>query len=192
METKIEQKMLDDNALWQFAVHFYQAPGIATQLLALQNQYALNINQLIFAIWLATQKHQLTGFPEVTTASESWRNDIVIPLRNLRFNIKQQKNSTAEDVSASIGVVKPAHLIEACYQQLLKAELAAEKVELSYLYQQRNEYSQIQFQSKSSAELVFENLNICWDLCLVNNSESEFKEQVQLFNGAVIKWLKES
>ncbi|MFT5706392.1 MAG: hypothetical protein ACI9ES_000671 [Oceanospirillaceae bacterium] len=183
--------MLDDNALWQFAKHFYAAPGIATQLLELQNKYALNINQLIFAIWLVTQNHQLMSLPNVASESEQWRCDIVMPLRNLRFNIKQ-KMSCADGATVK-SAIEATQLIEACYQQLLKAELAAEKVELSYLYHHRSEFYQLkpQYQPRGSAELVSKNLNVCWDLCLVKNSESEFKEQAHTFSEAVISWLQE-
>lgn len=141
-----------ENKLWAFANDFYAAPNVANQLLRLQNTYQVSINQLIYAVWLATQHHQLKCLPKHSDETHTWRSEIAIPLRTLRFQVRQIKQDETLQYSG----------VDACYRQLLEAELAAERVELNLLAKALSRYSQAAEQHLDVDKIVRENLILCW------------------------------
>ena len=109
------------NDLWDFTLNFYQQPNVESSCLALQNQYGLSINRLIYACWCACRglRQQVE---EVDGPADQWQAEITHPLRQLRYKVRNKK--TEHD------------MLDSCYQALRKAELACEQVELALLYQQ--------------------------------------------------------
>ncbi len=130
------------NALWRFALNFYQQPGVEQNCLALQHQFGLSINRLIYACWCGVEGIRLkpTGFE---SQADRWQAEISLPLRVLRYKVRQLKLKQPE--------------LEDCYTNLRQAELACEQVELALLF----ELAQTQTQDKeaSTVALVTANLN---------------------------------
>jgi uncharacterized protein (TIGR02444 family) len=75
---------------WRFSLRFYRQPGVADACIALQDGCGVDVNVLLFFLWLATAKR---GVPVATAQAAcaragAWRDDVVIPLRTLRRKLK--------------------------------------------------------------------------------------------------------
>jgi len=137
-----------DNKLWQFSVAFYAQPGVAEKLLTLQNEHAVSVNQVLFGFWLASENQALTGLPAETDKSAQWQKQVVAPLRQIRFWLKQQRT----DEQLKIATVD-------CYRQLLEAELATEQVELAFLFSNSAYYSEVVASGNAVRSLALQNIN---------------------------------
>jgi uncharacterized protein (TIGR02444 family) len=75
---------------WRFSLHFYRQPGVADACIALQDGCGVDVNILLFFLWLATMR--LCVSPEVAQAvcakAAPWRDDVVAPLRAVRRRLK--------------------------------------------------------------------------------------------------------
>jgi uncharacterized protein (TIGR02444 family) len=83
----------DDRAspFWRFSLGFYRQPGVADACIALQDGCGVDVNILLFFLWLATMRRCVS--PEVACAacesSDAWRSDVVAPLRAIRRRLKE-------------------------------------------------------------------------------------------------------
>ncbi len=143
--------MTKQSDLWQFANDFYAAPDVAKQLLALQNNYQVNVNYLIYALWLSTFNYQLRSLPAADDGAGVWRSEIALPLRTLRFSLRSAKNNMQ-------GIPET---VEACYQKMLTAELAAERVELDFLEADIKKYAQPNVEKHAVDKLIAINVAVC-------------------------------
>lgn len=127
------------NDLWDFALNFYQQTDIEQSCLSMQSEYDLSVNRLIFACWCGCWGRRLEA---ATSQADRWQGQITHPLRRLRYQVREEKQSCVE--------------LEACYQTLRQAELACEQVELAMLY----EHAQSLDRVDPSLKLAEENLLI--------------------------------
>jgi uncharacterized protein (TIGR02444 family) len=75
---------------WRFSLRFYRQPGVADACIALQDGCGVDVNILLFLLWLATAKRRI-GIGEVEAVCAKagpWRDDVVAPLRSLRRRLK--------------------------------------------------------------------------------------------------------
>ena len=75
---------------WRFSLRFYRQSGVADACIALQDGCGVDVNILLFLLWLATQRRRI-GTDEVTAVCAKagpWRDDVVAPLRGLRRRLK--------------------------------------------------------------------------------------------------------
>ena len=75
---------------WRFSLRFYRQPGVADACIALQDGCGVDVNVLLFFLWLAAAK-RLVGDADVQAISGKaggWRDDVVVPLRTLRRKLK--------------------------------------------------------------------------------------------------------
>lgn len=75
---------------WRFSLRFYRAPGIADACIALQDGCGVDVNVLLFLLWLAGARRQvaIAEARRVYDAVTPWRDAVVVPLRNLRRRLK--------------------------------------------------------------------------------------------------------
>jgi uncharacterized protein (TIGR02444 family) len=76
---------------WRFSLGFYRRPGVADACIALQDACAVDVNVLLFFLWLATMKRRI-GLAEaqsICAKADGWRDDVVVPLRTLRRKLKE-------------------------------------------------------------------------------------------------------
>jgi len=78
------------SAFWRFSLGFYRQPGVADACIALQDGCGVDVNVLLFFLWLATAKR---GVPpavaqSICATAGPWRDDVVVPLRTLRRRLK--------------------------------------------------------------------------------------------------------
>jgi len=105
------------NPLWHYAIALYQRPGVEASCLALQEQ-GLSVNRLLLCCWLAHTGRRLE--PDRLAEAEAWRVSVLEPLRAIRYQVRLMRDDAN---------------LEECYQQLKRAELAAEQVEMLRLWQ---------------------------------------------------------
>ena len=75
---------------WRFSLRFYRQPGVADACIALQDGCGVDVNILLFFLWLASTGQRI-GLPEaraVCARAGPWRDDVVVPLRTLRRKLK--------------------------------------------------------------------------------------------------------
>lgn len=140
--------MQKDNELWMFALTFYGYPNSAKMLLALQDKCALNVNILIYTVWLASKGQRIIALPERGSEVDAWHMQVVQPLRLARNYLKIQRDTN--DNLNSVFTVG--------YKQLLEAELAMEKIELALLFEMRDTLSRNDDEALGRSALIKNNL----------------------------------
>ncbi len=97
---------------WRFSLGIYRQPGVADACIALQDGCGVDVNILLFLLWLAAAKQ---GVPVAEAASicakvGPWRDDVVVPLRSLRRRLKDNaplvERNTAELFRTKIKAVE--------------------------------------------------------------------------------------
>jgi uncharacterized protein (TIGR02444 family) len=102
--------------LWDFSLLHYARPGVAEACLRLQDEQGVNVNLLLWCMWLEQCGWELDG-ARLRTAQKhihAWDEHYVVPLRQLRRRMKVE-----------FGVADNG--IEQVRTQIKHAELLAEK-----------------------------------------------------------------
>jgi len=75
---------------WRFSLGFYRQPGVADACIALQDGCGVDVNVLLFFLWLATTQRSvpLAVAQVVCAKAGPWRDEVVAPLRTLRRRLK--------------------------------------------------------------------------------------------------------
>jgi uncharacterized protein (TIGR02444 family) len=109
----------DDSPFWRFSLRFYARAKIANACLALQDQAGVDVNLLLFLLFLADHERQLSAaeLEHLDRQVMAWRNDVVKPLRQLRRALK-----------TGIGKV-PNTVSETFRAQIKRLELESERIE---------------------------------------------------------------
>jgi uncharacterized protein (TIGR02444 family) len=78
------------SAFWQFSLAFYAQPPVAAACLDLQDHAGIDVNLLLYLLFLATH-HRQVGRDDVARIDATiavWREQVVLPLRNVRRQLK--------------------------------------------------------------------------------------------------------
>jgi uncharacterized protein (TIGR02444 family) len=108
--------------LWSFSLDFYNRPGVAAALLALQDEAGVIVNLVLFAIWLGlTGRGRLDkeGVGEAERAICSIHGEVIGPLRELRRRLRAAPDTDIQSLRESIKAIE----IEA--ERAAQARLAA-------------------------------------------------------------------
>ncbi|MFK7977853.1 MAG: TIGR02444 family protein [Halioglobus sp.] len=151
-----------DNLFWEYSCAGYAKEGVAALCLALQDEFGMDVNVLLYGAWLgnmgveASQAH-LSAIDEHVL---QWRQDIVLPLRALRRDMK--------------GL--PAG--EASYEELKALELSAEQQqqELMYSYYSAHKHSLTSIAPRA-ANTQWENLRL--SALIYSRDEANWNDKVQ-------------
>lgn len=76
---------------WRFSLRFYRQPGVADACIALQDGCGVDVNILLFFLWLATARRCVSTTDvarAVCAQAAPWRDDVVAPLRTIRRRLK--------------------------------------------------------------------------------------------------------
>ena len=115
---------------WRFSLQFYRQPGVADACIALQEEAGVDVNLLLFLLWQATHKRELSAadIAALERRIGPWREATVIPLRSVRRALKSPPDlveaATAEAFRTRI---KAAELEAERLKQEAMHELAREK-----------------------------------------------------------------
>jgi uncharacterized protein (TIGR02444 family) len=78
-------------ALWRFSLAFYARPGVATALVALQDRDGLDVNVILYALWLGLARGQAMTAADLAAAEAAaapLRDAVVVELRGLRRRLR--------------------------------------------------------------------------------------------------------
>ena len=108
-----------DSAFWRFSLGFYAIPDVAPACLVLQDEAGVDVNLLLFLLFLAEQGRAIArdDVARLDTAIAPWRAEVVEPLRAVRRRLK-----------TGVGDVPPA-ASDPFRNMVKKIELEAERLE---------------------------------------------------------------
>jgi uncharacterized protein (TIGR02444 family) len=118
------QSRTETTPFWRFSLHFYRQPGVADACIALQDGCGVDVNLLLFLLWLADDG-QLLSADEVRKLDDKvrdWRNLTIIQIRDTRRKLKGAKT-----------MVEPGKQ-EAFRNRVKAVELEAERLQQEALY----------------------------------------------------------
>jgi uncharacterized protein (TIGR02444 family) len=95
--------------LWSFSLDFYNRPGVAAALLALQDEAGVNINLVLFAIWLGLSgrgRLDKEAIAEAERAIGSIQREVIEPLRELRRQLRMAPDTDIQSLRESIKAIE--------------------------------------------------------------------------------------
>ena len=117
--TSTPERPREDSPFWRFSLRFYSRPSVAAACLALQDEAGADVNLMLFLLFLAEHKRQVTreDVARLDSMIRSWRDCVVKPLRELRRVLK-----------TGIGEI-PIAVSETFRGQIKRLELESEQIE---------------------------------------------------------------
>ena len=109
-----------NNPFWSYSLTQYSNPDCETFCLDAQNTHGLDVNLILFSVWLATQ-NRILNLDLLPRFIKQHQQGIVTPLRDLRIKMKAKAHSN-EQISNLRDSVK-------------RLELQAEQLEQWWLFQ---------------------------------------------------------
>jgi uncharacterized protein (TIGR02444 family) len=109
---------------WRFSLRIYRQPGVADACIALQDECGVDVNVLLFLLWLAADKKLIPARNARAVCEQAalWHDDVVVPLRTLRRKLKG-------------GSTLVAHNTAELFRTRIKAvELEAERLQQEALF----------------------------------------------------------
>jgi uncharacterized protein (TIGR02444 family) len=109
---------------WRFSLHFYRQAGVSDACIALQDGCGVDVNLLLFLLWLADAGRALAAdeVKQLDDKVRSWRELTIIPIRDTRRKLK-----------GAATLVDPAQQ-EAFRNKVKVIELDAEQLQQQALY----------------------------------------------------------
>jgi uncharacterized protein (TIGR02444 family) len=103
--------MSDEPPLWQFSLAFYATPSVTRALIALQDKDGLDVNLMLFALWLGLSgrgRLDSDGLRAAELVAGAIRADVVGPLRALRRNLQQNPDADVQRLRDGIKALELA------------------------------------------------------------------------------------
>jgi uncharacterized protein (TIGR02444 family) len=120
----MNETQAETSPFWRFSLHFYREAGVSDACIALQDEYGVDVNLLLFLLWVAAEGRQLSA-EEVRKLDDrvrDWRNLTVVPIRDARRKLKNART-----------LVEPPQQ-EAFRTKIKAVELEAERLQQQALY----------------------------------------------------------
>jgi uncharacterized protein (TIGR02444 family) len=75
---------------WTFSLGYYRGAGVSEACLELQDNCGVDVNVVLFLLWLASQKRRLGADLVKRLADEvrPWQTEVIVPIRALRRRLK--------------------------------------------------------------------------------------------------------
>lgn len=109
-----------DHPFWDFSLDVYARDGVAPACLALQERHGVDVNVVLFCIWLGRAGHPALDaktLDDLTDGIADWHQEIVCTLRQVRRMLKE-----------ALGPI-PDNLQKSLRRRVQKVELEAEHIE---------------------------------------------------------------
>jgi uncharacterized protein (TIGR02444 family) len=97
------------HGLWSFSLDFYDRAGVATALIALQDEAGVNVNLVLFAIWLGLSgrgRLDKEGIGEAERAIGPISAEVIEPLRTLRRRLMMAPDTDVQRLRESIKAIE--------------------------------------------------------------------------------------
>ena len=90
MTTTTSDRESGDSPFWNFSLEFYARPSVARACLELQDHAGVDVNVLLYLLFLAQQSRRLSraDVARIDGIARTWRDRVVQPLRTLRRDLK--------------------------------------------------------------------------------------------------------
>ena len=120
-----EPTAAQNSPFWTFSLSLYGKPGVAEACLALQDKQGIDVNLLLFVLWAGSNRRRLapTEMQALIDLTESWRHDIVVPLRLVRRALRSPP--AAVDAGAAARLRQEVKQLELESERLQQAALFA-------------------------------------------------------------------
>ncbi len=84
--------MVDGERFWDFSVRTYRTQGVPDACLALQNEYGVDVNLLLFCCWIGATRGDFEDplFEAALSFSGAWSGNLVRGLREVRTWMKHE------------------------------------------------------------------------------------------------------
>jgi uncharacterized protein (TIGR02444 family) len=81
---------IQGSPFWRFSLRTYRQPRVADACIALQDECGVDVNVLLFFLWLAADKKRVPALNARAVCEQAalWHDDVVAPLRSLRRKLK--------------------------------------------------------------------------------------------------------
>ncbi len=113
-----------ETPFWRFSLKFYRQPAVSEACIVLQDEFGVDVNLLLFLLWLASDDRQLSA-DEVRMLDDNvrdWRNLTIVPIREVRRKLKGAATLVDPDTQ------------EAFRNKVKAVELEAERLQQEALY----------------------------------------------------------
>jgi uncharacterized protein (TIGR02444 family) len=120
-----DTKSPQGSPFWRFSLRFYRAAAVAEACIALQEDAGVDVNLLLFLLWLADKQRHLSA-AEISALDRrlaDWREATVIPLRAIRRDLKSPPELVARAST------------EAFRTRIKAVELEAERLQQEAMYE---------------------------------------------------------
>ena len=89
--TSAAPKELNPSPFWTFSLSLYGKPGVPQACLTLQDEAGVDVNLLLFGLFLGRTGRKLTASDvrKIAQTTEPWRAGIVVSLREARRALKE-------------------------------------------------------------------------------------------------------
>lgn len=109
-----------DHPFWDFSLDVYARDGVAQACLALQDRHGVDVNVLLFCLWLGRAGHPALDaktIDDITDQIADWHDEVVRALRRVRRLLKEALGPIPETLQKSLR------------RRVQKVELEAEHIE---------------------------------------------------------------
>ncbi len=159
-----------DNSFWQFSLALYAKPEAANYCLRLQDQHNMQVNLLLYSIWLTFEGCILE--PSLIKQNSQLQNWLTQIIPSIRYARKQVGEKSKQDP---------------LYKQLKACELTAEQQAQAQLFslkrQKRNYPSSKSKEVRMSFEsLLKQNLGLCWQAFSLASEKNQQPELINEFS----------
>ena len=93
---------MDRQEVWTFTVGMYGRDGVAKLCLELQDRCGLDVNMLLFMFFLGQKGLAPHSISALEDSVRDWRDNVVIPLRQTRRFLRDQKRQSAQDLRQKV------------------------------------------------------------------------------------------
>ncbi len=115
------------NPFWDFSLRVYARIGVAPACLNLQERHGVDVNVLLYCIWLGVERGVAISDADaarITQSVAAWNDDVVVHLRRLRTALRIDARGAARPLS------------DALRNDIKRSELDAERIEQQILFTQ--------------------------------------------------------
>jgi uncharacterized protein (TIGR02444 family) len=105
------EKTTEAEVFWRFSVAFYERPGVADALIALQDRDGFEVNLILFALWLGISGRGTLGGDTLSAAERiaaTLRREIVEPLRRLRRKLRHHPDRDVQRLREGVKALELA------------------------------------------------------------------------------------
>lgn len=103
--------MSGEEAFWRFSLAFYERPGVADALIALQDRDDFDVNLILFALWFGISgRGALDGdiLMAAQGAAGALRSELVEPLRRLRRKLRHHPDGDVQRLREGVKALEIA------------------------------------------------------------------------------------